>query len=352
MKSLWVIKQNNLLYKCALKREIGIWKNSRQTNFLDNKFHKVEFMYDNNTYHIENNKDWIDFISNFGPFKNVLVLGGNNTTLEKYLIEKKIADNIENIDIIYDNNSNMNKFADLNFIDLPSNRYDLVIAKSILHHIVNLEHLLYQVNKTLLTNGLFLVFEYVGENKQQWDSTKIELINKQFMASDIIPNYQFDKLKENYFNNWPFESIRSQEITEILPKVFTDKVIEIKWGGLNWPIDYHIRQFCINNHISLTEAQIQILKHRANKIDKYYHQNQSIKIQPSYLFGIYNKSTDNKAIHVIRWDKTKIKKEFQLNGPLKVRIRSLLTTYNDTFIVKGLVTVKKISKNINFSKRK
>ena len=48
--------------------------------------------------------------------------------------------------------------GDLNFVELPTNTYDFILCHGILHHLINLEHILYQINKSLKPNGLFLVY--------------------------------------------------------------------------------------------------------------------------------------------------------------------------------------------------
>jgi len=346
MKNNFVVEPTNKLYQKALKREIGIWRRSKQVDFRSETFHAVEFIYNEKKYFFENNQDWIDFFAIFAPFQNALILGGNNTNFEKNLLEKKIVDKIENLDIIFgsDTTNNLNKFNDLNFIDLPENTYDLIIAKSILHHIINLEHLLIQVNKSLTANGILVVFEYCGENKQQWYQKKIDLVNAEFVCEDIIPGYKFDRLKHNYYNDWPFESIRSQEILEVIDEIFNEKQIEVMWGKLNWPIDYHLSQYCFMNKTTLNSNTKIDLKSRIEGLENKYKNNQ--KLLPSYLFGIYRKNIENININVIKWGKEKIKKELKLNGPLNIRFRSFKNTYQDNPILIYLRKIKKILKRI------
>ena len=346
MYDTFVVKQNDNLYQKALKREIGIWRKAKQYDFISETFHEVGFKYNNKNYYLKTNIDWIIFFSMFAPFKKGLILGGNNTNFEEYLINKQIISEVENIDIIFKNHtsSHINKFNDLNFVELPENKYDIIIGKSILHHIINLEHLLIQVNKSLTENGLFIVFEYVGENKQQWDQKKIDIINSEFSCDDILPGYKFDRLVHNYYNDWPFESIRSQEIVKILHALFKEKIIEVEWGKLSWPIDYHISQYCYKNHISLDNEKKNILKNRANQLDAIYKHDKSIK--SSYLFGIYKKGLIPHNLEVTKWQKSKIRKEFLLRGPFIYRIKSLLTTYGNTKIIISLMKLKTLLKNI------
>jgi SAM-dependent methyltransferase len=343
--STFVIESNHNLYRRALKREMGIWKNSNSDqNFLEEEFHKTEFSYLNNSHVFKCNKDWLDFLTLFGPFPKALVLGGNETGLEEYLLKNDIVENIENLDIIHKGINSINQFADLNFVELKESTYDLVIAKSILHHIVNLEHLIIQVNRSLKENGLFIVFEYIGENKQQWDQNKIDVVNSEFSCEDILPGYKFNRLAHNYYNDWPFESIRSQEIVKVLHSVFNNNIVKIEWGKLNWPLDYHISQYCHKNQISLDSREKEILKNRANLLDDLHKDDKSII--SSYLFGIYKKCLVPYNLEIKKWQKSKIRKEFLLRGPISYRIKSLLSTYRNTKIVRTLMNLNKLLKKI------
>lgn len=71
---------------------------------------------------------------------------------------------------------------DLNTVTLPKQRYSCVVAHDVLHHVLNLDHLLDEVKKTLKPGGLFLVMDYSGMGK----------IRKLFAAAlfAILPTYQ------------------------------------------------------------------------------------------------------------------------------------------------------------------
>lgn len=340
--SKFLISKNNKFYKRALKREIGIWKRSTPGNLLEEKITDIDFNFEEKNYHLTKNKDWINFVKKFGPFNKAIVLGGGNTDLEEYLTKNNIVKEIENLDIIVntENNNKTNTFNDLNFVELPSGEYDLIIAKSILHHIINLEHLLLQVNNALTKNGLFVVFEYIGENKQQWERHKIKIINDYLDISDIIPNYSFKKSNHNYYNDWPFESIRSQDIPELLTKVFV-KELEIKWGALRWPIIYHIGSV---ENIKLKGKEKTEIESRASIVENKFQGDGSLK--QSNLFGIYKKTNQNVSSPVEPWAKDKIKHELRLKGPLRVRYKSIITTNINNPIIQILIKSKSFIKQI------
>jgi SAM-dependent methyltransferase len=65
--------------------------------------------------------------------------------------------------------------ADLNRLDLPERRFDLVLASMSLHHVHELEHLAEQINRCLTPTGVFAAVEYVGPNRLQLPPRQVEL---------------------------------------------------------------------------------------------------------------------------------------------------------------------------------
>ena len=55
--------------------------------------------------------------------------------------------------------------ADLNTVKLPANTYSCVVAHDSLHHVLSLDHLLSEVAQSLMTDGAFVVMDYVGMGK-------------------------------------------------------------------------------------------------------------------------------------------------------------------------------------------
>ena len=52
--------------------------------------------------------------------------------------------------------------ADLNFAELPKADFDVVYAHASIHHVLNLEHLVWQVYRTLAPGGRFVVTTSYG----------------------------------------------------------------------------------------------------------------------------------------------------------------------------------------------
>lgn len=51
---------------------------------------------------------------------------------------------------------------DINTVDLPANTYDIIVAKAVLHHLIELEHVVDQIHKSLKPGGLFWVIDTHG----------------------------------------------------------------------------------------------------------------------------------------------------------------------------------------------
>src|SRR4029077_12081108 len=67
--------------------------------------------------------------------------------------------------------------ADLNFVRLPRDAYDVIWSSGTLHHLVNLEHLLDEVARALRPGGLFAVHDFVGESRFRYDPHRLARAN-------------------------------------------------------------------------------------------------------------------------------------------------------------------------------
>ena len=84
----------------------------------------------------------------------------------------------------------------------------------------NYDEIVNMAADSLKKNGVFVVFEFIGESKAQWNQLRKERINEHL---EIKYNEIFDKVKfvePPKTNTSPFESIRSSDIVEILNSKF------------------------------------------------------------------------------------------------------------------------------------
>lgn len=113
--------------------------------------------------------------------------------------------------------------ADLNFLQLPEQTFDLVVAQTSLHHVLFLENVASQVWRTLKSDGYLWIHDYIGETQGQYDPKRLSIINR---LLSVIP----EKFRSNKVNGRttkqiarpepghlgsPFEKIRSEEIVEV-----------------------------------------------------------------------------------------------------------------------------------------
>jgi SAM-dependent methyltransferase len=67
--------------------------------------------------------------------------------------------------------------AELNFVELPEECYDVMWASGTLSRVVNLEYLLAQIERALRPGGLFAFNDYVGERRLQYDPDRLARVN-------------------------------------------------------------------------------------------------------------------------------------------------------------------------------
>ena len=305
---LHVISKNRLYHR-ALKREMNVWRSNNVEADLDSvQFLTTNISYSGKNITLSRNRDWIEFISSLGSFEKGLILGGGNAKFETYLLKKGTVKTFENLDIVFKKNETergANQFADLNFVTLEENTYDIIIAKSILHHIINLEHLLTQVNKALKKDGIFVMLEYIGESKQQWSNNKIRFIN------GLLKNFDLEISKGVYDNTVPFESIRSEEIPGIINQIFSEtKIIEHKWDYVYSAAKLGLYHYNLQNNVVQRDKGITIYEEAIKNSEK-----EAIKynLLPTIMFGAYKKNNNNFKLEVEKWDRKKTKKELELN---------------------------------------
>ncbi len=131
--------------------------------------------------------------------------------------------------------------ADLNCLALEYDKYDICFAGASLHHVHNLEHVLRQVQAALHRDGLFIVIEYVGPSRFQWDDEVHHLMNK---ILSLFPESLRRNLKdgttvkvevirpsiEDVIRVDPTEAVRSGEILTQLEQNF-EIIYRTDFGG-------------------------------------------------------------------------------------------------------------------------
>ena len=124
----------------------------------------------------------------------------------------------------------------------PDGRFDLVIARDVLHHITRLEALCEGLQALLRPGSLLYVDEYVGPARFQWTDKQLEVIARLLdrlspsLVADLVDPALGSRRRaqrptvENMIAADPSESARSDEITGILASHF-DIVERRPYGG-------------------------------------------------------------------------------------------------------------------------
>jgi len=126
------------------------------------------------------------------------------------------------------------RVADVNRVNLPAHSYDLILCFTSLHHFVELEQILDEVAHALTEDGLFLVWDFVGETRMQWlperiafQQSLLEQVPEQFHVSAHARIQPADVSELS-----PFEAVRSADIPPLLQERFRPELWKTFCGAL------------------------------------------------------------------------------------------------------------------------
>ena len=186
--------------------------------------------------------DFIRHVVNTNEYTRILSVGSGPCAIEMEIAEKftkpYVIDCLDiNENLIKDatrrareRGMNLNPLvADLNEVQFKE-KYDLVIICAALHHFVELERVLDRLHEALSDDGLFVTYEPVMRSGMYlWPATRLFLAALFLMLPSRFrvnhQDYPGEKRVDRYYNEydrsgWTFESIRSGEIPDMLPKYF------------------------------------------------------------------------------------------------------------------------------------
>lgn len=109
------------------------------------------------------------------------------------------------------------RVADLNFVELEPERYDLVVSAASLHHVTNLEHLAAEINAALDPTGRFVLYDYAGENRFAFTAVKRRLFEA-ILARDVArqPGRRVGVEWRDAGDLSPFCGVRSEDALGVL----------------------------------------------------------------------------------------------------------------------------------------
>lgn len=148
----------------------------------------------------------------------------------------------EFFDKVYDGGIKVDyKIADVNKVDLPVGRYDLVYLQHSYHHIEQVDRLAGQVRQALAPNGLFLLNDYIGPNFLQRSSAQRAITRRiwRILPERLRVNPQGKVLKDIHIppktSLSPCEAINAEKILPALYRNFNFEHMSV-FGGLLFPL--------------------------------------------------------------------------------------------------------------------
>lgn len=193
---------------------------------------------------------WFDTIARYGDFRTGAVLGAGGIPQEARILETNPGLRLTIMDISPGPLANRERdlaprfpgrvatqLADLNFIDLPENAYDVIISASAIHHVTNLEHLAAQVERALKPDGYFFLHDYVGESRRRFTPVKklvFELLyNRDLVRQGRLPTAL--QWSDGDDTSSPFCGIRAAEILAIFRAQLQEQEVRTA-GALVFPM--------------------------------------------------------------------------------------------------------------------
>lgn len=230
--------------------------------------------------HASGFSDWLDpFIGRFGPRERCLSLGSGLGRVESYLIERGFTKQIEAVDLVAGVNEavRLNEHGvdfvpgDLNFAEMAADSYDFILCHGVLHHLINLELVLYRINRALRKNGVLLIYEYIGESRWQFSEERMKTLQSLFQGV----NFKIPPL----WSLQGFESVRSSDLLPLVHEYFGSSTLkEVLYGGVYFPF------------VTCTPDRYDHLLPEVICFDEEF--SQGGRLRPCYMMGVYAKAPD------------------------------------------------------------
>ncbi|MEX0786073.1 MAG: class I SAM-dependent methyltransferase, partial [Dehalococcoidia bacterium] len=122
---------------------------------------------------------------------------------------------------------------DLNFVELPQDAYDVVVSDGCIHHLYNLEHVAYQVNRSLTPDGYFFLVDYVGESRFQFSDEQKRTFEQAFAeARQRFRSLRGWRIVWPAAADWdysPFEAARSGETLDVFRRYLAE--VDLRTAG-------------------------------------------------------------------------------------------------------------------------
>jgi MoaA/NifB/PqqE/SkfB family radical SAM enzyme/SAM-dependent methyltransferase len=182
--------------------------------------------------------------------------------------------------------------ADLNFIEIANESFDIIYAQASLHHIINLEHLFSQLYKGLKQDGRLIILDIIGKSgvifwKDNVDTAREIVANMPSKYVDKTVN--INNIIYPYFeptDQKGMEGVRQEEIEDQMLRYFKPEKI-FKYGSF-------MRLICTNPQIApnfdlKNPEDIEYLETLFDTDLRLVAEN---KLRPTEIFGVFEKRTE------------------------------------------------------------
>jgi ubiquinone/menaquinone biosynthesis C-methylase UbiE len=179
-------------------------------------------------------------------------------------------------------------FETADWYTLPETTFDIILFHSSLHHLKNMPEVMAKVKRMLSANGIFVIHEYVGPNKNKFETKYIKAVNKllantpkQYRKIWNTPFYKSHAGRGGALRMWlndPSEAIESERILPLIHQNFN--AVKEEPLGSNLFVLY-LKE--IAHHFLNTTHETEAILHKVLNLEA-----EMIQRKDSYfVFGIY-----------------------------------------------------------------
>lgn len=180
----FVVQPDDVTYPFRARREAEFW---RQSTYQGTVFKPkpVGQAWANRVLTGDPTRHWFDDLVGRGPFERAAMLGCDEEPYAAAWLRARASAALDIYDLspyalatvrrLAGAHADGARFieADLNFARLPAAHYDVIWSSACLHHLINLEHLLAQIEQALRPGGLFVVHDFVGERQIRYAPARL-----------------------------------------------------------------------------------------------------------------------------------------------------------------------------------
>jgi SAM-dependent methyltransferase len=253
-RSSYVVAPDDVAYPWKAKAEAEYWA-KRDFGSGYYSFLRAGDRDANLAYTGDPQLSWLDDLIGRGPFGTAAMLGCDET---RYEIAWLDAGASESLDVYELSEGVIRKVraelgmrpwssrrrgrlvrfirADLNFVRLPAEHYDVIWSSGCLHHVTNLESLFSEIERALKPGGIFALHDYVGERRLQYSNRRLERINEilQRVPRQLRRGGTTAVTRPHVEELSPFCAVRSDELLDQAKERF--EIVHLARAGALFPL--------------------------------------------------------------------------------------------------------------------